>query len=295
MSEPRVRVLVVHMAPLEQLGGAELSLQHHVRHAPAEVAVEVIQPHQKADLTRFDAVVLGNLRPPGGVGENRECEFAEQWLWRLGQYDGFVHHIEYDAHPCGHRDARCVECPLIRKRACDCSPRIPEAFERLFNRCDAVQFVSPGQQQVINAIIRVTCEQVVIATPIDLTPFQNRIPWHERRKEALIVGDAIRVADTAETLATAHGYRPVRFPYLSIPYAKMPDLLNEYQAVVVDPVMYHSNPRIVVEAMACGCKVLTGPRVGTMSWDDPIKAVLEANERFWSFLLSRISVIGCGI
>ncbi len=288
MSQSNVRILFVHTFPLDHLGGAELSLRHHVQHAPAQVAVDVIQPHQSADLATFDAIVLGNLRPPGGVGENGECEFADLWLRNLGSYDGFIHHIEYDAQPCGHRDARCVECPLIRKRDCDCSPRIPAAFERLFNRCDAVQFVSPEHQRVINAIIRISCEQVVIANPIDLTPFQNRVPWHERRAEALIVGDAIRVANTAEELAMAHGYRPARFPYLTVPYSKMPDLLNEYQAVVVDPVMYHSNPRIVVEAMACGCKVLTGPRVGTMSWDDPIKAALEANDRFWSFLLSRI-------
>ena len=103
----------------------------------------------------------------------------------------------------------------------------------------------------------------------------------------MITGDAIRVAPTAEALARSRGYEPVRVPYLSVPYAQMPSVLNQYRAVVVDPVMMHAGARLVVEAMACGCEVLVGPRVCTFSWPDPIAASGRANTGFWNMVLDR--------
>lgn len=283
-----LRLLLVHTHPLDYLGGAELGLKMLVERAPPQFRIDVIQPMQGVYLARYDAVILANLRPPGGVGEHGELEPALHWLDRLEHYRGFVLRNENDLHPCGLRDARCVACPGMKRITCGCSPRVPRAYEQLFNRCHVVQYLSPAHQQIVNAIINVRTEQVAIAPAMDLTPFQNRIPWRQRRKQALILGDEVRVAPSAEMRARDHGFEPVRVPYLSIPYAEMPALLNEYQAVVVDPVMFHAFGRVYVEARACGCQVLASERVGALSWRDPVLAVQQADRQFWGLVLRGI-------
>jgi hypothetical protein len=65
----------------------------------------------------------------------------------------------------------------------------------------------------------------------------------------------------------------------------MPVLYNEYQAVVVDPVLFHASGRAVVEAMACGCRVIAGPRVGFTSFRDPCRASRLADVAFWRMVL----------
>jgi hypothetical protein len=111
-------------------------------------------------------------------------------------------------------------------------------------------------------------------------------PFEQRLKKALILGDAVRVAPTAEDRAVQAGFEPERIPYLSVPYSQMPELYNQYQAVVVDPVMFHAFGAVAVEAMACGCRVLASERVGAMSWPDPIAATREANRQFWQMIMS---------
>jgi hypothetical protein len=279
------RVLLVHTHPLDHCGGAELGLRHHVEHAPSEVVIDVVKPDADVHPDEYAAIVLANLRPPGGVGEAGEVAFAERWLTLLDGYRGFVIRSEQDLHPCGRRDASCVSCPLFRRSPCACSPMIPQAFERLYARSDVVQFMSPGHRRVIEAIIPVRTRRVCIASPIDRSEFRSTVPWTERAAEALIFDDPLRVADSADARAIAAGFRPVRVPYGAVPHAEMPDFFNHFQAVVVDPVMYHSFGRIVVEAQSCGCQVLAGPRVGALTWPDPIEAAERANDEFWRLVL----------
>jgi hypothetical protein len=66
-----------------------------------------------------------------------------------------------------------------------------------------------------------------------------------------------RVAESAETRGRAAGFEPARLRDASLPYERMRALYNEYQGVVVDPVLFHASGRAVVEAMACGRRVLT--------------------------------------
>lgn len=276
-----MRVLFVHAKALHHLGGAELSLQGHKDGAPEGTQVDAILPDQKCELGSYDAVVLANLRPEGGLGEEAEAAWADKWLQRLQSYTGFVLRSERDMHPCGHRDGRCISGLGQHKLSCDCSPRIPQAFQRLFNRCHVVQFLSPAHQQAINQIISIKSRQVVIAPPVNLEKFRPVVPWERRQRSALILGDALRVAPSAANRARLHGFKPVFFPYLSVPYEDMPALYNQYQAVVVDPVMFHAFGRVAVEAMACGCRVLASERVGALSWPDPLEACRQANQLFW--------------
>ncbi len=287
-----MRVLFVHAKGLDQLGGAELSLQGHIAGAPLGTQVQVIRPDQECDLRPFDAVVLANLRPEGGLGEDAELAWAELWLQRLKNYAGFVLRSERDLHPCGHRDGRCITGLVPRKIPCDCSPRIPQAFARLYNRCDVVQFLSPAHQAVINQIIFIRTRQVVIAPPVNLEHFRPEIPWERRPRSALICGDAIRVAPTAAARARRHGFEPEFVPYLSVPYEQMPALYNRYQAFVVDPVVFHAFARVVVEALACGCQVLASERVGAMSWLDPLQACRQANQHFWALFPANSANLG---
>lgn len=286
-----LNVLLVHAIPLTQLGGAELSFRYHVNHAPGHVNVDVVLPDDEVDLSLYDAVVLGNLRPNGGFGSEAQFRSTLRWARKLIAYQGFVMKSERDIHPCSLRDGRCLSVAPIRKTACKCSHLMQDATELLYNNCMLVQFLSPAHQQAINQLVTIHTEQVLIAPPIDLSLFQSTTPIEERQSKALIIGDAIRVAASAKKRAREAGYKPKRIKYLSIPYEKMSDLYNSYQAVVIDPVMFHAFGRIFVEASSCGCKVFASDRVGALSWDEPVLACHRANEEFWSVVCNGVAAV----
>jgi hypothetical protein len=278
-------ILLVHAQPIEELGGAELSLKHYVENAPAGMNIDVILPDDPVNLKQYDTVVLCNLRPSGGLGEKAEFRWAKEWADRLKGFLGHLVRLEQDAHPCTYRDARCVNFQQPDKSGCDCTSPIPAAFERLYNICDTLLFVSPMHRQVINQIINIQIRrQFDIASPIDFDRFRSVTPWEERKHAALITGDALRVADNAVALAEAEGYPIEQVDYLSVPYEQMPDLLNQYKAVVVAPAILHAFARLVVEAMACGCQVITNDRVGATSYDDPVSACRNSNTLFWDII-----------
>ena len=304
-----MRVLLVHSVPIESLGGAEISLRAHLEHAPAGVTVETVLPDSGVDVERFDAVILANLRPAAGrtngAGEagvkararswlvhtplkalafRSELVWTELWRRRLAGYQGHVIRSERDVHPCAYRDGRCLLTEPLRRLECPCGHSVQEAFERLYNICDAVQFLSPLHRQAINRLIRIDVAQFEIAPPLDFERFRSTVPFEQRKRAALITGDAIRVAPSAERRAREGGYEVEYVDYLSIPYARMPELLNQYQAVVVDPLMLHAFGRLAVEALACGCRVLASSRVGAMSWPDPLEACRQSNRLFWQMV-----------
>lgn len=285
----------MHAVPLEQLGGAELSLHHHVAHAPAGVRVDVVHPEDERDLAPYEAVVLANLRPGGDPRPQFQRAWAKSWTRRLKRYRGRAIRSERDVHPCGWRDARCISGSPPRRLPCSCSRRVPRAFEALYDACSAVQFLSPAHRDVINCLVTIRVPQFVIAPPLELERFQSTTPWDQRRRAALILGDAVRVAPTAEERARSHGFAPERVEYLSVPYERMPELYNRYQAVVIDPVMFHAFGRMAVEAAACGCRVLASERVGALSWPDPPAACRRSNDSFWALVLGDEQAVSEGM
>lgn len=281
------RVLFVHPFANGRLGGAEQSLLRHIALAPADVHVTVVSPHMSCRLSGFDAVVLGNLRPAGGLGFETEVTATLRWAAQLAGYRGFALRSERDIHPCTHRDARCITGARLKKTPCECSTAMRDANQLLYNACSAVQFLSPAHQRVINQLIEIRVPQHVIASPIDLTLFRNTTPWEQRAAKALILGDAIRISDTAAARARRHGFEPEVVAYHTVAFEQMPTLYNRYRAVVVDPVMFHAFGRVAIEALACGCRVLASERVGALSWSDPLQASQDANDRFWQVVCQR--------
>lgn len=303
-----MQVLLVHSVPLASQGGAEISLRQHVAAAPAHVSVDTVLPDADVDLSRYDAVILANLRPTAprtdGAGARwkqsvwqwisqskmnaiawrSEIAWAVRWRQLLMGYPGAVIRSERDIHPCARRDGQCLTGNPPCKTECDCADTVTQAFQALINICDAVQFLSPMHRDAINQLVRIDARQYVIAPPLDLVRFTNTTPWAQRKRAALITGDEIRVSETAIQRARKAGYEAETISYQSVPHADMPALLNSYQAVVVDPVMLHAFGRLAAEAMACGCEVLASDRVGAMSWDDPVAACREANDRFWTMV-----------
>jgi hypothetical protein len=276
------------VTPLTQLGGAEIGIKSHIDHAPASTRIDVVLPSENPNVRDYDAVILGNLRPPGGVGEHQEIKWVEKWADLVRSFNGFSLKMEHDIHPCARRDARCISFNPIRKLPCECGPLIPSRIEELYNACTAVRFLSPSHQRVINSLVTIKSEQYVIAPPIDFSIFRSITPYEERKRKALIIGDKVRVADTAETRALSHGFPAERIEYLSVPYSEMPTIYNQYQAVVVDPFMFHAFGRVAVEAKACGCEVIASERVGAFSWEDPIEACRRSNKEHWGLLLRSI-------
>ena len=280
-----MNVLFLHASPLSALGGAELSLAEHVRGAPQGVNVDTATLEDERSLCDYDAVVLGNIRPSGGVGEAAEIAPAIRWAERLRSFKGFSLKSERDIHPCTYRDARCVVGRRLRHVGCDCSNRMRDVFSELYRVCSAVQFLSPAHKKVINQLVEITTPQYVIAPPVELSKFRVTTPWRQRKPIALVLGDEVRVAATAYERARQAGYEPRRVSYLSVSYEDMPRLYNQYRAVVVDPVMFHAFGRVAVEAMSCGCKLLASDRVGALSWWNPRRACRKANESFWRLIL----------
>jgi|GEM_PF-6689526 len=305
-----MRVLLVHASPLSRLGGAELSFRQHIAHAPAGVTVDTILPDEAVDLDRYDAVILGNLRPTAqpsagaapalkrlvwkwldrsplqAFALRSEVAWANLWRRRLAGYYGNVIKSERDVHPCARRDGRCLQTGPVRIVDCGCTRSVARAFERLYNICDAVQFLSPLHREAINKMVRIDVPQYEIAVPVDFTLFRDFTPVEERRPAALLIADVIRQSPAAEAYARQAGYDVERVEYLSVPYEQMPALLNRYRAVILDPIMLHAFGRLAAEALACGCRVLASGRVGAMSWPDPLAACREANERFWEMVMN---------
>ncbi len=288
MFKKKKQLLLVHSQSIDCLGGAELSLRSHIKSAPADINIDIVTPDTPVSLKNYDTVILANLRPNGGLGEKSEYNWALQWIARLKGYRGYLIRLERDIHPCTYRDARCIDFEKVKCVTCNCASPIPRVFQTLYNLCDAVIFLSPLHKQVINQIINIKVRrQYDIAVPIDLGLFRTIIPFKQRKHAALIIGDAIRVSPDAISLAAKEGYPVEYMDYLSVPYNKMPDLLNQYQAIVVAPVMLHAFGRLVVEAMACGCHVITNNRVGAMSYSDPVAVCQKSNDAFWSIVTRR--------
>lgn len=278
------RVLIVHPLETDRPGGAEQSLKRHIECAPPDVRVTVAGPDEAVDVRRFDAVVIGNVRPAGGLGFESEITATLRWAARLADYRGFSLRSERDVHPCTFRDGRCLTGTPPRKTRCDCSTAMRDANELLYNACSAVQFLSPAHQRVINQLIQIRVSQHVIASPINLRIFRNLIPPDQRPAKALILGDAIRISDTAAKRARRRGYEPEVVAYHTVAFDQMPALYNRFRATVVDPVMFHAFGRVAIEALACGCEVIASERVGAMSWRDPLQASQEANGLFWQVI-----------
>lgn len=283
-----VRILMVHAHSIDRLGGAELSLRSYMAAAPSGVTVDFALPEDSVELRDYDVVILANLRPDGGPGEEAECRAARLWVRHLKGYRGYVIRLEHDIHPCPYRDARCFDGDVPVRQDCKRRSPIRKTFEKLYNLCDTVIFRSPLHRRVINQMIRIKrLRQVDVNAPVDFDLFRSVTPFEQRKHAALITGDPIRVAPDAEALAAAKGYPVERLDYLSVPYEQMPEILNQYQAVVVAPVMLHAAGRLAIEALACGCEVIANNRVGALSWPDPLGAARVADQAFWEAVLHR--------
>ena len=304
-----MRVLLVHASRLDKLGGAEISLKNHVDHAPDGVTVDVVLPNEVVDLRLYDAVILANLRPSAGPSNGTAKEGLKSWIWKkannspfqmlvqrsevawtrlwrrkLQGYRGFVVRSERDLHPCASRDMRCLNAVTMERTACGTPHAFAREFERLYNYCDAVQFLSPLHRRAINTIVKIDVPQFEIASPLNRALFRDYTPANQRKNAALLLADAIRCGPEAERRARQAGFEVERLDYLSVPYEQMPKLLNEYRAVIVDPVMLHAFGRLAVEAIACGCQLLASERVGALSWPDPLAACDDSNARFWEMV-----------
>lgn len=279
-----MRVLLIHAKALSSTGGAEVTLRSHVASAPAGTHIDVRLPEDQVDINDYEAVVLANLRPEGGLGTEAEALPGDLWAARLAGYRGFALRSEHDLHPCGLRDASCIQTPKFKRISCRCIDRISRAYEKLMTACHAVRFLSPGHQRVVNALAKIRVPQHVIPSPVDPVMFKPMVPWDQRPAVALLTGDTIRVAPDAHEKARTEGYAVEEIPYLSVPYDEMPTLLNRYRAVVVMPRMYHAFGRLAVEALACGCRVVANDRVGALTFEDPLREAVRANKAFWNVI-----------
>jgi hypothetical protein len=75
---------------------------------------------------------------------------------------------------------------------------------------------------------------------------------------------------------------------LPVPYEQMPQLLAHYRTFVFLPTVIEPFGRLVIEAWAAGCEIVTNDLVGAKWWieQDGIDAIRTAADDFWELLLN---------
>jgi hypothetical protein len=146
-------------------------------------------------------------------------------------------------------------------------------------------------------------EAHVIPPPVDLERFSRagaRVNGH--RVGAVCVGSWRNYGKAPHKVAQwAAQNEPVDFyggGFLAPPGSeeiaqeKMPDLLARYETFVFLPTVIEPFGRLVAEAWAAGCKIITNELVGAGYWvqENP-EAIESAAEDFWSVVLAPIGQI----
>jgi hypothetical protein len=235
-----------------------------------------------------DIFVLSNLRNCPMLGVRFPQSVIERILSTQRAVlveDAWIDTCELDM-PCGGNPSLCpTECDRTWSNA-------------LFTRSQAVVFVSPMQQGMIQSVLTSPLPRLqVLRRPfVDVTQF--RPLGLERDIEVLYVG-AINEAKGYHNLIDRFGAgrvtfvgrnglgEPIAGRYLGeLSYEAMPELYNRAQVFAHLPEWYEPMGRTVVEAALCGCELVTNEKIGAMSyptreWTDP--AVIQQNGvRFWS-------------
>jgi glycosyltransferase involved in cell wall biosynthesis len=136
-----------------------------------------------------------------------------------------------------------------------------------------------------------------IPPPVNLDRFTDAADHDEERKGAVCVASwrnygkgAHRAAEWAKKNGGVdfYGGGPLAPPGAQeVPYELMPKLLAQYQTFVFLPTVIEPFGRLVAEAWAAGCEVVTNNLVGAKHWVEQAPAKIQtAPSDFWATVLA---------
>jgi glycosyltransferase involved in cell wall biosynthesis len=152
----------------------------------------------------------------------------------------------------------------------------------------------------------VAAPTMLCPAPLDLAPFRAAAARAGARRGAVWVGqmtspwkgyeEAVAWARRRRRRLDFYGrgpYAPSPGPYVrvfdEVPYAQLPALLARYRTLVFLPRRPQPFPRILVEAWAAGCELVTSGANGASWWIENAPAELDRGaERFWSAVLDSV-------
>ncbi len=187
-------------------------------------------------------------------------------------------------------DMEVIDGPCIRYWH-DVGPHVQPAVRQWLDDHALYVCCSPVQAKYMG--LDATC----IPPPVDLTRFEQAAArMNGNRSGQVCVGSwrnygkaPHKVAEWAQDNGPVdffgdgplapHGSRPV-------PYEAMPALLAQYETFVFLPLVLEPFGRLVVEAWAAGCAVVTNGQVGAVYWINEKPEALEtAAADFWQLVL----------
>lgn len=238
----------------EAPGGAELT-QHEFRSAAPE-GVEIVDcPPDKVD-TDCDRYVVHNC---------------------------VQYHIE---------DFRAIEGKPVIKYWHDIGPWISPEVRWWFTDHALNVCCSPAQAE------HMTLDALCVPPPVDLERFEQAAGRvNGNRKGNVSVGSWRNHGKAPHKAAEwalerggveFYGGGPLAPPGASeVPYEQMPDLLARYERFVFLPTVIEPFGRLVAEAWAAGCEIVTNDLVGARYWlETNPEAISTAAEDFWGIVLA---------
>jgi glycosyltransferase involved in cell wall biosynthesis len=240
------------------IGGAELTQQEFRAAAPEDVEVWSVPPDDLEKLERVDAACVFNCvtYPEGTIRALSGKKVVRYWN---------------DVAP--HGSPKLTGWLVANATSVFCSPIHYDRFPH-------------GED----------FEHELIPPPVDLQPFRDAAENAQERSGAVSVAAWMNPGKAPHLAAEwARGNGGLDFygngPYApvgtkAVPYDDMPEILARYEKFVFLPSALEPFCRLVAEAHAAGCKVITNNLVGARYWleNDPGR-IESAADDFWKLVL----------
>jgi hypothetical protein len=289
-----MKVLFFHDFDLRvQVGGAELTQRMAFDNPPKGVETDFCS-YPDVTLERVkdvDLLVIANMFGCGDETEN--MEIRERALDIILESGTPYIKSEHDFAFCGL--TRMVNCVTLHSEnefsigECKCAEsRMARFVGKLFAGAKRIRYLSPIQKSIFHAFG--FHQPSFLAAPyIDYSIFVSSVPWSERPREAMVVGDFARGVDLSAERAEADGLEVDEVSGFERSLEEMAATYNEYKYLYLFPRTVHSFCRQAVEAHACGCKVVSSNRLGALSYgglDAAVAASRTGLQDFWDNVLA---------
>lgn len=245
------------------IGGAEMTATEFRLAAPGDVRVRVVRRDELEAVRDCDVVCCFNvaLYPEGTLGAVKDKPVVRYWS---------------DVAP--HGDVKLTQWFVERATNVFCSPLHFERFPWLNGH---------------------KVDHHLIPPPVDLQRFRDAAERSQGRAGAVSVSAWRGWGKTpylTQEWARKNGVKVDFFgagqcaPEGSetVLYSEMPDLLAGYETFVFLPTALEPFCRVVAEAHAAGCEIVTNRLVGALHWlENDVHAIDRAPQTFWDLVLKK--------
>ena len=245
-------------------GGAELSAERLVRHAPADFTILPCPP--------------GNIR--------QDCDM----------------YVVQNCRRYPPATVRALAVKPVIKVIRDVLES-GSAYLKSWLLDEASLLIFSTQGQVDSFRWRFAAPWVLCPPPVDIDRFiaaKERAP-DPRPNDVIWLGwfaiskgilEAIQWAEFSRRRVDFFGMRNILYEdtefakmHVAVPYGEVPDLLASYESFLMLPIEHEPFGRTVIEAYFAGCKLIVNRAIGALEWLDAIEAGrVKPVERFWTIV-----------